>query len=96
MLAASAKWLPQLSPVNAATALNRLARCPDGASAPRESLARLGARVLSAPPGGAGADLDARSLANTVWAFASLGFSDAPLLTAISTESLPRISQFEH
>lgn len=90
----SGRRLPQLSAVNAATALHRIAKWQDGPQALSEPLfACLGGIIGEAA---ASAGCDPRGLSNSVWAFATLGYLDQPLLTAIAAASISRMELFGH
>jgi len=77
---------------NIATAMNRLAKCADGADVARSSTfadfaTHAGQLVISS--GGV------RNLSNTFWALAKLWYDDDPLSNAIASQSLLILTEFE-
>mmetsp|Transcript_99309 Transcript_99309/g.212771 ORF Transcript_99309/g.212771 Transcript_99309/m.212771 type:complete len:102 (-) Transcript_99309:251-556(-) len=82
-----------MSLVNAVTALHRVAKSSDG----DEAVGGVVFAALSAivrEEASRGDAIDPRSLANTAWSFASLAFTDEPLLPSIAAAALPKISDF--
>jgi len=74
----------QLDHVSVATALNRIAKCPDGLQAAGGSDFAALADWLP--------EFDARSLSNSVWAYATLSFFNMPLLHALAAKAINTIS----
>jgi len=72
--------------VSAATALSRLAKCSDAAEVLSDD--RFVELTGWLP------EFDARGLANSFWAFATLGYGNPPLLHAIARQSLALIHDF--
>ena len=76
----------RLDAVTAATALCRLAKCPDAAAVAEEVRASGLFSFVH--------QFDARGLANSLWALAAIGLADAPVLQYLVDSSLLRVSEF--
>ena len=76
----------RLDAVTAATALCRLAKCPDAASVAEE--------VQSSRLVGFVDQFDARGLANSVWALAAIGLAHGPMLQRLTDRSLLLMDEF--
>jgi len=77
----------ELDAINIATALHRLARCPDRAAGVRLAPSILA--LLAPSP----SQFGAQALANTAWSLATLHYSDAPCLDAIASAAITRIGE---
>merc|ERR1740123_1620933 len=95
VLRAAQRLLPQLSVVHVVTALNRIAKCPDG----RDVLSNGEfIKLLELATSGTSYALDGitdtRGLANLAWSFATLALGDEPLLHSIAAAALRKLSDF--